>query len=294
MKLSSVARAAGVVVLAAIVVGCGRLGDGGSAGSDSSIPGYSVIRIRKPGKVTGSVTLMGDLPDMPSFTIDDKACAQASAYNRLEVGRNRGVASVVVYLDGITEGKPVPEIAPEDLTIDQRGCQYAPHIIAAPIGATVRFVNSDNVPHNVRVQNAASDSMIFNRAQPVEGRVDSMVVREAGPELVGCDYHPWMNAYIFGMKSPYYAVTDRDGRFEIDDIPPGNYSIKIWINGVGLKPMLDNQGKLIRYEFGEPFVRERPVSFTGNDSLDYSFEMNLGSMPWPDSTKSDGDAKRKR
>jgi plastocyanin len=270
-----VVPAIALMLLAAIMSGCGGSGGEGVKGVDSGIPGYSVTAVQHPGKVTGHVRLLGQAPAMPEFKIDDPACAQATANNRLDVGEQLGIVSAVVYIDGIAEGKAPRAIAQSELTIEQRGCQYTPHVVVAPLGSTVTFVNDDDVPHNVRVENAVTDSMMFNRAQPVRGRRDSMVVRQAGPASVGCDYHPWMNAYVFGVKSPYYALTDRSGRFEIDGIPPGTYTVRVWINGVGLVAKRDNQGKLIRYDFGAPIVQEHRITIAGNDSLDVSFQSDV-------------------
>jgi hypothetical protein len=169
----------------------------------------------------------------------------------------------------------MPALPAEDLTIDQRGCQYSPHVVVAPLGSTVAFVNSDDIAHNVRVQSGATDSMMLNRAQPVRGRRDTMRVETTGPASVGCDYHPWMNAYVFGVDNPYYALTAPDGTFTIAGIPPGTYTLRLWLNGAGFQARTDNQGKVIRYAFADPYTREQTVKVEPDGTARVGFAIPL-------------------
>lgn len=279
----------GIILLSMIFVACGdgeRESRGGSGDADSSAaPGrgssggeYRVIEVRDGGKITGRVALDGKPPKLSDFEIvaNKDICGSASKNNRLELGPDGAIAYAVVYLEGVTEGKPMPAIAEGALTIDQRGCQYTPHLVAAPIGSTVAFTNSDDIAHNVRVEDSA-DAVLMNKAQPSRGARDVMKVEKRGPLSVGCDYHPWMNAYVFGVDNPYYAVTSSDGRFTIDGIPPGKYTVKMWLNGIEATPRKDNQGRLIRYYFAEPILQQRDVVVGAGGSEEVEFVVKEGA-----------------
>jgi hypothetical protein len=159
------------------------------------------------------------------------------------------------------------------LQMDQQNCQYTPHVVAAPVGSVVTFLNSDPVMHNVRVEDAATDKIVLNRAQPRQGASDTMEVKQPGPFRVGCDYHSWMNAYIFGVENPYYAVTGEDGSFTIGDLPPGNYTVKMWFNGIRTIPRRDNQGKLVRYSFSDPNIQQKEITVTAGGHTEVVFQL---------------------
>ena len=92
--------------------------------------------------------------------------------NRLSVGAGGGVGGALLYLENIPAGKPMT--LGQTLTIVQHGCQYSPHVTAAPVGSTIQFVNGDDIPHNVRVETLKSGQIIFNRAQARNGMSDSL------------------------------------------------------------------------------------------------------------------------
>jgi plastocyanin len=281
-RFGSLAIAA--LLLMTALQGCGGNGggeeDGGAEAVDTTAQatsggGYTVVDVRNGGTISGRVALTGKAPKIADFEIiaDQQVCAPAARNNRLVIGPNNGLAYAVVYLEGVREGKPMPSLSPEAVTMDQRGCQYAPHLIAAPVGSKVIFTNSDPAPHNVRVENLATDSVLLNVAQPNQGKRDEMIVRHTGPLSVGCDYHPWMNAYVFGVENPYYAVTDSSGAFTIANIPPGSYSVNMWFNGINAIPRKDTQGRLIRYSFGEPYILSRQVEVGAGKNVDVTFDI---------------------
>jgi plastocyanin len=280
MRSMNVHRLLFLTALAAI--GCGRSGktpetprpDTAKAAPAQS--GYQAVEVTNGGTISGRVTIAGPAPQLPDFPIpsDAAACASASKNNRLE-SAGGGIGGAVIYLEGVKRGKPMPELPPASLVIDQRGCQYIPHVLAAPVGATVTFTNSDDVPHNVRVESLATDSMLMNRAQPSRGNRDPFPVTATGPASVGCDYHPWMSAYVFGVDNPYYAVTGADGSFSIDGVPPGSYRLEVWVNGVDARPRTDNQGRVIRYAFGAPHVAGKGVEVTSGGSVKADFQIPL-------------------
>ncbi len=244
---------------------------------DISISGYDEIEVTNGGMISGRVFTTDPLPEMPTFEItsDPAVCASAAEYNRMKVGNGGGIGNAIVFLDGIRRGKAVPELPVEQRVVDQQGCRYEPHVLAVPIGTEVVFRNSDPVQHNVRVEDDAVDTIMLNVAQPVTGREDQMVVSVEGPLSVGCDYHPWMNAYVFGVGHPYYTVTDAGGQFSISDIPPGEYSVSMWLNGIHVIPRRDNQGKLVRYAYSDPIVQKQTVLIQTGKEAEIQFEVDV-------------------
>jgi plastocyanin len=269
----------------------GRDFEGGSADTSSTSAAgsgnYQVIEVTNGGTITGRVTLAGDVPKLDPFdvTSDKDVCSPAARNNRLEVGPNGGVRYAVVYLDGIREGKAMPATPQPALVMDQQNCQYTPHVVAAPVGSAVTFLNSDPVMHNVRVEDAATDKIVLNRAQPRQGASDTMEVKQPGPFRVGCDYHSWMNAYIFGVENPYYAVTGEDGSFTIGDVPPGSYTVKMWFNGIRTIPRRDNQGKLVRYSFSDPYIQQKEITVAAGGKTEVIFQVT------PDNQQTTGTGK---
>lgn len=269
----------------AVLVGCAkdRAPEGTNAkGAGEPAPAvptdgaYRSVEVPNGGAIAGRVAFVGKRPALPAFDItsDPNACATASRNNRLELGPRGGIRWAVVYLDGIAAGKPFAEGARNNLVVDQHGCQYSPHVLVAPAGALVTFLNSDDIAHNVRVEHPASDSLLLNRTQPGRGRSDRLLVDRLGPAAVGCDYHPWMNAYVFGVASPYAAVTDADGGFTIDRIPPGTYTLCLWVSGFTTTTRRDNQGRTVGYGFGPDHTQKKQVTVKVGEPLTVDFEVS--------------------
>ncbi|MGE3802198.1 MAG: hypothetical protein AB7H80_14375, partial [Candidatus Kapaibacterium sp.] len=147
-------------------------------------------------------------------------------------------------------------------------------ILAVPVGSEVLFTNSDPTAHNVRVEDT-TEKILMNVAQPKQGDRNMYTVEGVGPHLIGCDYHPWMNAYLFGVENPYYAVTKDDGTFELANVPAGEYEIRVWLNGLKPIPKKDNRGSLIRYRFAEPYQIARTVTVAAGGTVEELFTIRV-------------------
>jgi hypothetical protein len=196
--------------------------------------GYQAIDVVDPGTIAGTVRFQGDPPPPATVrvTTDREVCGDEKTSSTLLVGSDRGLANVVVRLADIEKGKALP--APADVTFDQKGCEYTPHVLLFPAGSTVRIQNDDGILHNTQVN--AERNRGFNVAQPKYRRVVEKKISE--PEMpirVQCDVHRWMRAIWVAEEHPYYAVTDARGSFALADVPPGTYRLELWHETLGTR-----------------------------------------------------------
>lgn len=181
------------------------------------------------GTISGTVKLDGTAPPQKSVEItkDKDVCALHPHYvEDLIVDSSGGIANAVVVLkDAKGAAKP------EDVTFNQKGCDYVPHVLAFPAGSTVKIVNDDGILHNIHTYSEKNPS--FNMAQPKFKKVISQKVDQPEVIKVTCDAHGWMKGWWYVTDTPYYAVTDDKGNFTIKDVPPGNYTIEVWQEKLG-------------------------------------------------------------
>jgi plastocyanin len=134
-------------------------------------------------------------------------------------------ADAVVYVEKIeSQSFPAPK---EHALMDQKGLKFHPHVLPILAGTTVDFLNSDDVLHNVFCPDACADKV--NLGTWPKGQKRSYTFKNAGCQAVMlCNVHPEMEAYVVVCATPYFAVSSPDGSYEIKDVPPGKYTLKIW------------------------------------------------------------------
>lgn len=183
-----------------------------------------------PTSVKGTVKFEGTPPkptriDMSQDPICAKAHASAATTEDFVVGADGGFDNVVVYVsDGLTNHNFQPPAQPA--VLEQKGCQYKPHVLALQAGQKLSVVNSDETTHNIHP--TPNNNREWNMTQPHGMPLEQTFTREEIAIPVKCNVHPWMKGYIAVFKHPYFAVTDKSGNFEIKDLPPGNYTITAW------------------------------------------------------------------
>lgn len=185
------------------------------------------------GVVAGTVRLAGPPParaPLPVFK-NHEVCGDSVPDDRLVVAPGGGVRYAVVTIEGIKSGKkPERDMA---LLLDNRSCRFDPHVQTAEVGQWLELHNSDPVLHNADAR--IGPETLFNVAL-TPGRQVKKPLARAGLIAVTCDVrHTWMSAFIVVTDHPYHTVTDADGAYEIRDVPPGVYTLRVWHEELGTR-----------------------------------------------------------
>ena len=233
----------------------GMIGLGGVAGCKAGKevrPGAMVevpVGVVDAGSLVGVVRFLGKVPAAVRMDMSlDPGCGGAGAgavyaeqYVVHEVGsgaeggaKEQRLGNVFVYVKsgpvaGAASGarNAVSQVAGgaesgTAVVVDQVGCRYTPHVVGVMRGGVVEFRNSDNTMHNIHTMPLEGKGV--NVGQAAMGK--PMVVKFDTAELmvpVRCDVHPWMNAFVNVVDTPFFAVTDAEGRFSLKGLPPGEY-----------------------------------------------------------------------
>jgi plastocyanin len=193
---------------------------------------YESMPVVNGGTINGVVRFegVGPMPATLEISKDKDVCGAHPLFDQsLVIANNGGIRNAVVTVTDIAKGEPMK---PENGVIfDQKGCEYAPHVIALPAGSTVKVLNSDGILHSIHTESTVNP--VVDMAQP--GFKKTLTVTIAKPEAihVTCDAHNWMEGWWYAVGNPYYAVTDADGQFSIANVPPGNYTLQVWQEKLG-------------------------------------------------------------
>src|SRR5438876_120061 len=207
----------------------------------------SLYRHESEGSVHGTVLLLGK--PLPNKKIDesaDPACTakRPRATTEWIVSHNGRLANVFVYLKdghGLQELRFDPPST--HVILDQQGCRFVPHVAGIQVNQTLEIRNSDPTTHNVH--DTPRSNPDWNQSQAAGA--GPLLTRFARPEVmipIKCNQHPWMKAYVGVLPHPFFAVTDRNGLFNINGIPPGDYTIAAWHEEFG------EQTQAVRIEAG--------------------------------------------
>lgn len=190
------------------------------------------------GGIRGTVGLTGTPPAPKALTLwggceslDDSAGGTPAVDTEVIVTNGR-VKNGFVWIRSGWEGWNVPAAPAEAVELDQRACVYAPRVIGVRVGQPITFVNSDPLFHNVR--SVAEANSVFNLNMPAKDQRLTRTFKR--PEVMvqaRCDVHPWMRAYIGVVPHPWFSVTDDDGAFSLEGVPPGQYVVEVWHEVLG-------------------------------------------------------------
>ncbi|MFQ5665609.1 MAG: carboxypeptidase regulatory-like domain-containing protein [Candidatus Binatia bacterium] len=187
---------------------------------------YREIQVTNGGTITGHVRVTGQLPALPAqpvFKHQDR-CGKTIPDERLVVGKDGALRNAVVYLENVAAGKAIPRQRP--VKLDNVKCAFVPHVLTATAGQMIQIHNSDPFLHDADARLGART--LFNVAVP-KGRTVHRPLAYPGLVDINCNVrHTWMHAYLFIGENPYHTVTDAQGRFRLEQVPPGTYTLNVW------------------------------------------------------------------
>jgi plastocyanin len=173
--------------------------------------------------INGTVKFDGTAPKPAKIDMSqDPACKGMNEAENVVVN-NGDLANVFVYVkDGL--GNRTFDVPTTPIVLEQQGCRYHPHVLGVMAGQTIDIKNADQTTHNIHP--TPKDNREWNESQPPSSPdIEKNFAREEIMLPVKCNQHPWMKMYINVVKNPFYAVTDKDGKYEIKGLPPGDYTL---------------------------------------------------------------------
>jgi hypothetical protein len=189
------------------------------------------------GTLTGRIVYDGKAPaPAPIDTSKDPSCKAKLVDEKLLVGPDGGLANAVIMLR--TKDVPVnPEYdadAEGKIDLTNKDCRFEPHVQIVRLSQELLLKNDDPTGHNTNLaplKNAAINPILAVGADPIPYKFSS---EESVPVKVSCNIHPWMGAWIVPRSDPYAAVTDKDGKFTIKDLPAGKeLEFRLWQESAG-------------------------------------------------------------
>jgi hypothetical protein len=190
---------------------------------------YSVAALSSPGRIAGTVTFEGAAAaDSEVAAPANQAHCGAKVVRRGVARSGRQLGEAVVWLEGITSGKPLPEL--RRLELDHEGCEWLPRVQGAVAGSTVNLINDDAAIQRTQLLHLGAAKPFLEIPFSDNGQIvpSEAAAREPGVVEVRSVEHPWARAWIASFDHPYFAVTAVDGRFTLDSVPPGSYTLKVW------------------------------------------------------------------
>ena len=186
---------------------------------------------RQRGMISGRIVFHGKhAAAMLVVGKDKEVCGDSIQDPKLIVGAGGAVKNAVVRI----RDAPTAESAPAtEAALDQRKCEFVPHVLAIAAGASVKITNSDGILHNIHTLSKVNPA--FNRAQPKY--LKEITQTFSKPEIipVRCDVHSWMGGWIFVAVNPYFDVSAADGTFRLPAVPPGKYVVEVWHETLGVQ-----------------------------------------------------------
>ena len=239
-------RRSACVALVIGIAACGSPKEGGDrrVGQDTiadaaytTRPGmspYREIELTETGRLEGEVRLESSARDtLVVVTRNPDLCGDRVPEGAI-VGAQGGLMNVVVWLSDAREGKPLPDSRRFEVT--NARCRLDPRVQGVIVGGTLNVKSADPVVHETVIRVSGANESLETVTQNGDGQVvplEHVLARPVRLEL-SCRTHPWTQGWIHVFDHPYFAVSAPNGRFVLDSIPAGEYTMRTWHERLGV------------------------------------------------------------
>ncbi len=220
---------------------------------------YDTIEVKNGGSIKGVVEFAGAVvPKDPilSLSSDAEYCGKSLPARKYLI-RNRKIENAVVSIRGIKSGKAIPH---EAVVVTNLKCEFVPHVAVGFKGNKFTAKNDDPIFHQFDLHASLEGKEIYSVSLHDKGSSATKTLLRTGILELSCYVHPWQHAYVDIFDHPYATVTDEKGRFLIENVPPGTYTVDAWHEALGIIKSSD-----IHVESGK----------TSTLKLEYTKEVNL-------------------
>jgi len=226
--------------------------------ADSSSPRtFVTVDPNTTGEIMGEVSFSGAVPKLSTIDMTaDPMCPQKSQPAETVAVKNGKLANVFVYIkDGLPQGSfPSPSTP---LVLSQKDCRYIPRMLGVMVKQPFKIVNDDQANHNIH--DMPNHNPQWNEEQqPTDKPITKSFPNPEMMLALQCNQHPWMRAYVNVMQHPYFATTDEEGKFDIKNLPPGDYTLAA-----------------VHEKFGEKTIK---VKVAGKDNIKAEFNFSAAAQ----------------
>ncbi len=230
----------------------------------------SVLVAAEWGNLSGQIVYDGapPTPEKAVITADKEVCClhDVIVESLLVDPQSKGVKDVIIYLYQDKSGRrrteedekavPIHEsyeaLKNQPVHLDNSKCRFDPHVALIWNARTVVIGNSDPIGHNVKILiTGTSGNLGSNDTVPSGGSMEKRFgAAEKLPVMVSCSIHPWMKGWLVIRDTPYMAVTDEQGKFEIQNVPAGKWRFMFWQEAAGYVDDVEIGGKPQKWSRG--------------------------------------------
>lgn len=212
-----------IALLGLFLTACNNRTPEAGRASTPTLPKAAPVDSATAASISGTVSFAGAPPGIHTIDMSNDPGCKGQTESEQVVVDDGHLANVLIY---VKQGLPDASYdSPKQIVrIKQEGCRYVPHMAAAMVGQPVQFEDEDQTLHNIHPM--PKNNPEWNQSQmPHSAPLEKSF---SHPELmipVKCNQHPWMHMYLSVIANPYFAITGKDGKFTLPDLPPGTYTI---------------------------------------------------------------------
>lgn len=253
--LRVISSTAAVMAAALTVVACGGEQTAQREGAMGETPAGTALE--GGATVSGMIMFTGTPPANPAIDMaEEPTCARQyadSPHDPRVVVTGGHLANVFVYVKSGLPASASYAAPATPVAIDQQGCLYHPRVLGLMVGQQLEIHNSDSVLHNIKA--VPQQNRGFNVSQPAAGMTTQRTFSQAEIMVpLECNVHGWMQAWVGVLPHPFFSVSGEDGRFALEHLPPGTYTLEAWHETLGTQTatvtVADTAAQTVDFTFG--------------------------------------------